>query len=156
MNRRGTWPRVLIVAAIFLVLGAVRISAEEDALAGARKIGLLELVKKLAMPPAERPVILQVGFKTLYNGAHIPGAIYAGPASTSEGLLHLKQRAQAISREKEVVIYCGCCPLNKCPNVLPAYAALRGMGFTNLEVLNLPQDFAHDWVEKNLPVERGH
>jgi thiosulfate/3-mercaptopyruvate sulfurtransferase len=156
MNRRGTWPMVLTVTAIFLLLGAARIGAGQDALAGARKIEPLELVKKLALPPAERPVILQVGFKTLYNGAHIPGAIYAGPASTSVGMAHLKQRAQAISRGKEVVIYCGCCPLEQCPNVRPAYAALREMGFKNLEVLDLPQDFVHDWVEKNLPIVRGH
>jgi hypothetical protein len=34
-----------------------------------------------------------------------------------------------------VVIYCGCCPLDKCPNVRPAFTLLKTMGFTNLHVL---------------------
>lgn len=131
-------------------------AAAEDSRKSARKIAPAELVKKLAGPKASRPLIFQVGFRTLYDGGHIPGAIFAGPASTPDGLATLKKTAQTIPRDKEVVIYCGCCPMAACPNVRPAYDALHEMGFKQLEVLNLPQDFAHDWVDKNYPVERGH
>jgi hypothetical protein len=52
------------------------------------------------------------------------------------------------------VLYCGCCPWDKCPNVRPAYDALKKMGFLQLKVLRMNQDFARDWVEKGLPTEK--
>ncbi|HEV2615924.1 MAG TPA: hypothetical protein VGU63_04855 [Candidatus Acidoferrales bacterium] len=120
----------------------------------ARQISPEELSKKLSGPVAGRPVVLQVGFKVLYDGAHIRGAIFAGPASTAAGLARLKAVATKIPRDKEVVIYCGCCPWEKCPTVHPAYDELRKMGFSKLVVLLIPQSFAHDWIGAGLPVER--
>jgi thiosulfate/3-mercaptopyruvate sulfurtransferase len=114
-----------------------------------------ELAKALQEPAAKQPVVLQVGFSVLYRGAHVPDAIYAGPASTVAGLQALRRAAARIPRDREVVIYCGCCPMNKCPNIHPAYDEMRKLGFRNLRVLSLPEDFAHDWVEKGLPVHKG-
>ncbi|MGH9729056.1 MAG: rhodanese-like domain-containing protein [Candidatus Acidiferrales bacterium] len=119
-----------------------------------RQISPEELSKKLSGPVAGRPVILQVGVKVLYDGAHIRGAIFAGPASTAVGLARLKAVAAKLARDKEVTIYCGCCPWGKCPNVHPAYDELRKMGFSKLVVLLIPQDFARDWIGAGLPVER--
>lgn len=113
------------------------------------------LLAQLKEPAARRPVVLQVGFDFLYRGAHIPGAIFTGPGSTAAGIAALKRAAARIPRTREVVIYCGCCPMNKCPNIHPAFEALSGMGFRQLKVLNLPDDFAHDWVEKGYPVVKG-
>lgn len=114
-----------------------------------------ELEQELRRPEAQRPIVLHVGFAVLYQGSHIPGAIHAGPASTEQGLEDLRRAASRISRDHQVVIYCGCCPMDKCPNIHPAYEALKKMGFQSLKVLNLPHDFAHDWAEKGLPVVKG-
>ena len=57
------------------------------------------------------------------------------------------------SRKKTVVLYCGCCPWDKCPNVHSAYDALKKMGLSQLKVLYINQDLARDWVEKGLPTE---
>jgi thiosulfate/3-mercaptopyruvate sulfurtransferase len=122
----------------------------------ARQISPVELAKKISGSASGRPVVLQIGFKVLYQGAHIPGAIFAGSASTPEGIARLRAEAARIARDKEVVIYCGCCPWEKCPNVHPAYEELRKMGFSKLVVLLIPQDFAHDWIGAGLPVERRH
>jgi thiosulfate/3-mercaptopyruvate sulfurtransferase len=113
------------------------------------------LAKELQRPKGQRPVVLHVGFAVLYQGGHIPGAIHAGPAMKPAGLAALRHAAERISRGREVVIYCGCCPMTKCPNIHPAYNALKKMGFRHLKVLDLPQDFAHDWVEKGLPTTKG-
>jgi len=121
----------------------------------ARQISAAELEKKLSGPKTQKPIVLQVGFKVLYDGGHIPGAIFAGPASTAEGAARLKAEAGKIARDKEVVIYCGCCPWEKCPNVHPAYEELRKMGFSKLVVLLIPQDFAHDWIGQGFPVAHG-
>jgi hypothetical protein len=57
-------------------------------------------------------------------------------------------------RSTNLVIYCGCCPLEKCPNLRPAFIALHEMGFTNLRALILPTSFAVDWSDKGLPQEK--
>jgi thiosulfate/3-mercaptopyruvate sulfurtransferase len=121
----------------------------------ARQISPTELAKKISGPAKMRPVVLQVGFKVLYDGGHIPGAIFAGPASTPEGLAKLRAVARRIPRSKEVILYCGCCPWEKCPNIHPAYDALVRMGFARLVVLLIPQDFAHDWISQGFPLARS-
>jgi len=122
----------------------------------AQSVDAAALAKELAdSKPANQPKIVCVGFHTLYNGAHIAGASFHGPASTPQGLDDLKNWAKPLPRSANVVIYCGCCPLAHCPNVRPAFAALRDMGFTHLRVLVLPHDFATDWVSPNYPVAKG-
>ncbi len=103
---------------------------------------------------ASRPTIVCVGFRPLYRAGHVPGAVLHGPASSSEGLDDLKRWARGLPRSADVVLYCGCCPLAECPNVRPAFAALRDMGFTHLRVLILPHDFGSDWAGNGYPTER--
>ena len=55
-----------------------------------------------------------------------------------------------------IVLYCGCCPWGRCPNVGPAYKLLLDMGFTRVKVLYLADNFGADWVNKGFPVESGH
>ena len=114
-----------------------------------------ELVKELADKTATPPTIVYVGFRTLFAGGHIPGATFYGTASTEQGLADLKKWAEALSRTTNLVIYCGCCPFEKCPNIRPAFTALNNMGFKNLRVLALPTSFAADWAEKGYPVQKG-
>jgi thiosulfate/3-mercaptopyruvate sulfurtransferase len=122
----------------------------------AQSVDAPALAKELAdSKPANPPKIVCVGFHTLYNGAHIAGASFHGPASTPQGLDDLKNWAKPLPRSVNVVIYCGCCPLAHCPNVRPAFAALRDMGFTHLRVLILPHDFATDWVGSGYLVAKG-
>jgi thiosulfate/3-mercaptopyruvate sulfurtransferase len=114
-----------------------------------------ELAKEISHHDSRRPTIICVGFRTLYEGAHVPGAVFRGPAMSAEGLADLKHWAQGLPRSTNLVIYCGCCPLAHCPNVRPAFTALRAMGFTRLKVLLLPHDFARDWVAAGYPVSKG-
>lgn len=113
------------------------------------------LVKELAGPADSRPRVVCVGFHTLYEGAHIAGGVFEGPATKPERLAGLEKWAGPLPRTANLVIYCGCCPLAQCPNVRPAFNALREMGFTYVRLLLLPRDFAHDWVEKGYPVAKG-
>jgi thiosulfate/3-mercaptopyruvate sulfurtransferase len=102
-----------------------------------------------------KPKILYVGFPILYRSKHIPGAELAGPASKPEGLDLLKQRAAKIPRDQELVIYCGCCPWDRCPNVRPAFRLLREMGFTRLKLMIVPTNMSTDWIGKGYPVEKA-
>ncbi len=114
-----------------------------------------ELVKLLQSPVGEKPLILQVGFRVLYAQAHIPGAEYTGAASEETGIEQLRTRVQSLPRNKFIVLYCGCCPWAHCPNVQPAYRELQSMGFKNVKLLYIANDFGRDWVQKGYPVAKG-
>ena len=113
-----------------------------------------ELARLLSNPGAKKPTIVCVAFEFLYKSAHIPGAQFIGPGRDTKGLEALKAWARSIARDQEVVLYCGCCPLKECPNIRPAFAALRELGLMHLKVLDLESSFAKDWVEKDLPIEK--
>ena len=114
-----------------------------------------ELNRLLHTRGAEKPLILQIGSHVLFAEAHIPGAEYAGPGSQDEGLQQLHGRVAPLPRKAFIVIYCGCCPWNRCPNVGPAYKMLHDMGFTRVKVLYLADNFGDDWANKGFPVENG-
>lgn len=99
-------------------------------------------------------LVVFVGFPVLYRNAHVPGAILAGPCSKPDGLEALKRAVQHIPRTRVIEIYCGCCPFVKCPNVRPAFRALRQMGFSNVKVVVMDTNFHTDWAEKGYPVQR--
>lgn len=104
---------------------------------------------------AQSPTVLCVGFRTLFEGGHIPGAVFHGTASTEKGLDELKKWLDPLPRDSNIVIYCGCCPFDHCPNIRPAYKALHELGFTHARVLLLPTSFAADWVEKGYAMEKS-
>ena len=83
------------------------------------------------------------------------GSAPAGTASKVEGLAELKKWAGALPRSTNLVIYCGCCPFDRCPNIRPAYTEVHDLGFTHVRVLVLPTSFAADWVEKGYPMQKG-
>ena len=102
-------------------------------------------LKKNGLP---KPVILHVGFRNLYAQAHIPGSDYAGPGGDDDGLKSLVERVEKLPKDTSIVIYCGCCPWSRCPNVAAAFAKLKDMGFTQLKVLHIAENFGTDWVDK--------
>ncbi len=114
-----------------------------------------ELAQELADKNGTPPTFVYVGFRTLFAGGHIPGATFHGTASTEQGLGDLKNWAEALPRSTNLVIYCGCCPFEKWPNIRPAFTALDKMGFKRIRVLILSTSFVTDWVEKGFPTEKG-
>ncbi len=110
---------------------------------------------RAALKSKNKPLVLQVGMARLYRHSHIPGADYAGPANEPEGLDALRKRVQSVAKGAPIVIYCGCCPWDHCPNIQPAYAELHRLGFTNVKALYLPNNFKSDWVDKGFPTTNG-
>ena len=104
----------------------------------------------------DKPLLLQVGSHLLFDEAHIPGSVYAGAGSQLSGLQQLQSTVATLSKKKAIVLYCGCCPWNRCPNLGPAFKQLQDMGFTNVRVLYLADNLGTDWVAKGYPVERSH
>jgi thiosulfate/3-mercaptopyruvate sulfurtransferase len=149
--------RPVIVGAVLLLLtgactGDTPPQASSTEPWGTRTVGPADLVKELG--GSDKPVVVCAAPPSMYRMGHVPGAVLYGPASEPAALTQLTSWAQTLPRTTSVVIYCGCCPLAYCPNLRPAYNALKDMGFTRLRVLILPENFGADWVERGYPVER--
>jgi hypothetical protein len=114
-----------------------------------------ELNQLLMAGGADKPLVLQVGSRVLFAQAHIAGSEFAGAGSQPEGLEQLQKRVSSLPRQTMIVLYCGCCPWNRCPNVGPAFSLLRRLGFTNAKVLYVANNLGTDWVDKRYPVERS-
>src|ERR1700722_5453044 len=106
-----------------------------------------------AIQSGKAPVVLSGAFPVLYHGKHIVHAINAGPTSKPEGIEALKTAVAKLPKDADLVIYCGCCPMVKCPNIRPAYRTLKELGFTHVRVLSLPTNLHTDWVSKDYPFE---
>lgn len=100
------------------------------------------------------PVMFQVGSHLLFQEAHIPGSKYVGPGSQEQGLKALDNAVSMLPKGRLIVLYCGCCPWDHCPNVGPAWQELHQHGYSNVKVLYLPDNFGDDWVAKGYPTER--
>src|SRR5581483_4207254 len=147
------WPAVMAVVAA-MVLTAV---AYAGAPAGDIPSGSLVQPQELAqaLKSGEKPVVLYVGPKQFYVQAHIPGAEDMGAVGQPEGMAKLRARAAWLPKDGPVVIYCGCCPWDRCPNIRPAFAELKKLGFSKVRVLYIEKGFGVDWAEKGLPVAKG-
>ena len=142
----------LIFGTVAIALASVAFAYQANLIPASRLVNPDELVKILQSNTSEKPLMIQVGSHVLYTQAHIPSSEYIGPASSESGLQSLRKRVDSLSRNKFIVLYCGCCPWSHCPNVKPADDALRAMGFTNVKVLYIADNFGTDWVEKGYPV----
>jgi thiosulfate/3-mercaptopyruvate sulfurtransferase len=126
-----------------------------DDVPAASQIQPEDLVQAIKSGGAQKPMVLYVGPKAFYLQAHSPGAENIGPVGKPEGIEKLRARAASLSKDGPVVIYCGCCPWDHCPNIRPAFAELRKMGFTRVRVLYLTNSFGVNWAEKGFPVAKG-
>jgi thiosulfate/3-mercaptopyruvate sulfurtransferase len=108
-----------------------------------------------AVKAAQKPVVLYVGPEAFYLQAHIPGAENIGAVAKPEGMEKLRARAASLPKDGSVVIYCGCCPWDHCPNIRPAFAELKKLGFSKVRLLYLAKSFGADWADKGLPVAKG-
>jgi len=82
----------------------------------------------------------------------IKDAKHIGAVSVKENMDKLTRGVSPLARNTELVIYCGCCPFTKCPNVRPAYLELKRLGFTNIKVLNLVTNLESNWIKEGYPM----
>ena len=109
------------------------------------------------LPPAQLAQTLQSGkeLPTLISigpAALIPHSVNMGMVQEKENLAKLEKQLKALPKETSIVLYCGCCPYEHCPNVRPAMALLSKLKFTNYHLLDLPHNLKRDWIDKGYPV----
>jgi len=93
------------------------------------------------------PLIFNVGLDPV-----IPHSVNIGTASKKENLDKFRKQLSDLPKDTKIVIYCGCCPFEHCPNVRPAVDVLKEMKFTNWQLLDLPNNIRADWINKGYPV----
>jgi hypothetical protein len=112
--------------------------------------------EQLIAPAALAKLISNKEKVTIYNIGvvqRIKGAINIGGCAAPENLAHLKKTVEDQGKAEFIVIYCGCCPIGKCPNIRPAFQLLLDQQFSNVHLLNLPVNIKVDWMDKGYPVE---
>lgn len=142
-------------AGAVFVLASILAAAGQAASVPASKLINPEDLVKTVRAGKETPLMIQVGSHVLFEQAHIHGSEYIGPAASEAGLQQLRKRVNPLPRTKSIVVYCGCCPWSHCPNVKPAFEALQAMGFTNVKVLYIADNFGTNWVDKGYPTAKG-
>jgi thiosulfate/3-mercaptopyruvate sulfurtransferase len=150
---RSTIAAALLAPAL-LLLPLTQAQNPTNPWTAAQTVQPADLVKELGESKSA-PTVLFVGFQRLYTAGHIKGAQYHGGGGRADGVAQIKTWADALPRSTNLVIYCGCCPMERCPNIRPAFTALHEMGFTKLRVLILPTSFEVDWAEKGMPYDKG-
>lgn len=107
-----------------------------------------ELASRISLSQTENLLIVSIG-----PDAVIKGSVDMGPAQNKSNLDNLRKYLEGVSRDKEVVIYCGCCPFSRCPNIRPAFSLLKEMGFKDPKLVDIPQNIRVDWLSKKYPVQ---
>lgn len=145
------------IAGLIPAFASFRAVADDAASDPWAKSDLMEpaALAKMLNTAGPKPAIICVAFPVLYRQRHIIHAEFAGPTSKPEGINALKSTATRLPQDSDIVIYCGCCPMGHCPNIRPAYQQLKQMGYSHVQVLNLPTNFHDDWVAKNYPTEES-
>ena len=94
-----------------------------------------------------KPLIVSIGPAGL-----IRNAVETGAAHEKESLNKLKALLSKEKKDRDIVIYCGCCPFKNCPNIRPAFTLLNSMKFTNQKLLDLPHNLKVDWIDHGYPM----
>jgi thiosulfate/3-mercaptopyruvate sulfurtransferase len=152
---------VLLIIAGVLALGLSACAgntagtASSTELWGENIVKPAELVAELANASGpDKPVVVCTAPPFLYRSGHVPGAVLHGPMTSPSVIGEFTAWAQSLPRSSNIVVYCGCCPMEQCPNVRPAYKVLKDLGFSRVRVLILPDNFATDWVSRGFPIEK--
>jgi hypothetical protein len=106
-----------------------------------------ELAKIISNPQSEKPIIFSVG-----PGAVIRGSLDMGAAHEQANYEKLKRALEKLPKTADIIIYCGCCPFEHCPNIRPAFSLLNEMKFSNPRLLNIEHNIKTDWIDKGYPV----
>ena len=106
-----------------------------------------DLAKTLNNPSAPQPYLFCIG-----PSATIKNSIDIGSTMNKANLDKLKKEVEKLPKDANIVIYCGCCPYDRCPNVRPAFNLLNQLQYKNHKLLDLPHNLKVDWIDHGYPV----
>lgn len=137
---------LFLIATMFVFCTGASAQQNKDPWTSNQLLAPASLASDIKQGKINNLLILSVG-----PDAIVKGSVDIGPAHEEPSLEKLKSYLKKVSKDKEVIIYCGCCPFDRCPNIRPAFALLKEMGFKNPKLLNLPKNIKADWLDKDYP-----
>ena len=137
----------LTIATAMFATSNVSAQGQNDPWTPQQLLAPADLAKVLNDPKSAKPIVYCIGMDAV-----IKGSIDVGPTMMPKNLNTLKQKVGKLPKNASIVVYCGCCPFSRCPNIRPAMELLKSMQFTNYKLLNLPQNVKVDWLDKGYPV----
>jgi ribonucleotide monophosphatase NagD (HAD superfamily) len=69
-----------------------------------RLVASADLFKELGRGEAQRPRVVHVGPASLFESAHVPGAVHVGEASDADGLAAVERWLAPLRRDAELVV----------------------------------------------------
>lgn len=137
---------IFITAVIFL--SSFQKNGQKEPWTEKQLMATAELAEKLTSGMTTGTYIFNIG-----PSGKIKNCITIGPTQEAENMARLKKQLAKIPKGSEIVIYCGCCPFENCPNIRPAFELLNEMKFTNARLLNIPKNLKVNWIDKGYPMQ---
>jgi thiosulfate/3-mercaptopyruvate sulfurtransferase len=147
MNRKVCFLSIVLIMVLAGAGAAAAVLRQTDPWTPAQLMEPADLAVKLKDIAANPALIICVG-----PSGVIKGSVETGPAREGRNLDSLRRLLDGEDRQREVIIYCGCCPFKNCPNVRPAFSLLLTMGFKRPRLLDLSHNIKVDWIDKGYPV----
>ncbi|AGA79754.1 hypothetical protein [Echinicola vietnamensis] len=136
-----------VVLVCFLILMVIYGFQTKEPWTADQLVSPYDLNEQMAVQKDSLPLLLSVG-----PAAVIKGSVDIGPGQEEANIDKLIKRVEKLDKGQAIIIYCGCCPLQKCPNVRPAFKALNDHGFQNHKLLAILNNIKTDWIDKGYPV----
>ena len=138
--------KIINTLVVAVLLGCINVQAQNPENWTSKQLIQPAALAEILKADKDVPVIFSVG-----PGAAIPKSIDIGMGKEKENMDKLKKELSGLPKDSKVVVYCGCCPFEHCPNVRPAIAVLKELNFTHYQLLNLPKNIKTDWIDKGYP-----
>lgn len=139
---------IFLLSAMFMFISNTKAQQKQEPWTNDQLMAPKELADRIVNEQIENMLIISVAPDDL-----IEGSINIGPAVDQKNMAKLKTLLEETSKDQEIVIYCGCCPFDKCPNIRPSFQLLMDMGFNKAKLLDLPKNIKVDWLDKDYPVK---
>lgn len=146
VNTINTMIRVYL-SSLFVLFYSLLIQAQPNSFKPEQLIQPAKLNEVYTKPQSSQPLILNMGVER-----NIKNAIEVGIVSSPSKYQKLVEVMKNISKDREVVVYCGCCKLEDCPNVPVALEKLSSLGYKKVKVLNLVTGLNEDWIDQKYPM----
>ena len=139
-----------ILSLVFiLVVCAVSAQTNTDPWKKEQLVKPEQLAEELKPANANKPLVYNVG-----PMGQIKGAVKIGAVSDPKGLQKFNETIATLTdKNRPIVVYCGCCTSQNCPNIRPAFKALHDNGFKHIRVLEIEHGYVEDWQGKGFPVD---
>lgn len=150
MKRKTSWSLIILLLCTFILGSSFQQKEDGNPWTKAQVIQPAELVNELSMDSTGKILVLNIG-----PVDDIENAVNIGAIEHKKELKKLKKYLKHQDKDRAIVFYCGCCSMETCPNIKPAYALLDKMGFTNFKILNIEDNLKIDWMDKGYPMKKN-